>query len=101
MYRFIVESLLGVHIQANKLNFKPCLPPDWKQFTLRYRYRDTFYVIAVRQIETAESVAGTTTVTVDGIEQAEPVITLVDDRQDHDVEIRISARGLERAEGDD
>jgi len=96
MYRFIIESLLGLRIQANKLSFTPCLPPDWTQFTLRYRYRETFYVIAVRQVETAESEAGMTTVTIDGIEQSEPIITLVDDRQDHDVEIRISTQRLDR-----
>jgi len=96
MYRFILESLLGLHIQANKLSFTPCLPPDWKQFTLRYRYRETFYVIAVRQLEMAESEAGATTVMIDGIEQPEAVITLVDDRQDHDVEIRISTQRLDR-----
>ncbi len=94
MYRFILESLLGLHIQANKLSFTPCLPPDWKQFTLRYRYRETFYLIAVRQVEVAASAVGATVLIIDGIEQPEAVITLVDDRQDHDVEIRISALGL-------
>ena len=92
MYRFILESLLGLRIETNKLHFAPCLPPDWKQFKLRYRYRETFYVIAVRQIEIAGSeVSATpvTTVTIDGIEQSAAVITLVDDRQDHDVEVRI------------
>ena len=92
MYRFILESLLGLRIETNKLHFAPCLPPDWKQFKLRYRYRETFYAIAVRQIEIAASeVSATTvtTVTIDGIEQSAAVITLVDDRQDHDVEVRI------------
>ena len=95
MYRFILESLLGLNIQANELRFTPCLPPEWKQFTLRYRYRETIYVIAVRQIEVAASAVGATVVIIDGIEQPEAVITLVDDRQDHDVEIRISAPRVE------
>ena len=97
MYRFILESLLGLRIQANKLHFTPCLPPEWKQFTLRYRYRETFYMIAVRQIEIAASEANptpshpipVTSVTIDGVAQSEAVITLVDDRQDHDVEVGI------------
>ena len=91
MNRFILESLLGLNIQANELRFTPCLPPEWKQFTLRYRYRETIYVIAVHQIEVAASAVDATVVTIDGIEQSEAVITLVDDRQDHNVEIRISA----------
>ena len=90
MYRFIVESLLGLRIQANKLHFTPCVPPDWKQFTLRYRYRETFYEIAVRQVEVTASELDAMIVTIDGIEQPAAVITLVDDRQDHVVEIRIT-----------
>ena len=96
MYRFILESLLGLNVQANELRVTPCLPPEWKQFKLRYRYRETIYVITVRQIEVAASAVDATVVTIDGIEQSDAVITLVDDRQDHDVEIRISAPRVER-----
>ena len=98
MYRFIVESLLGLRIEANKLHFAPCLPPDWKQFTLRYRYRETFYTITLRQVEVAASELGATFVMIDGIEQPEALIVLVDDGQDHDIEIRISTRSVGRAE---
>ena len=98
MYRFILESLLGLRIEANKLHFAPCLPPGWKQFTLRYRYRETFYTITLRQVEVAASELGATFVMIDGIEQPEAVIVLVDDGQDHDIEIRISTRSVGRAE---
>jgi len=27
------------------------VPPDWNEFALRYRYRDTYYHIAVRRTE--------------------------------------------------
>jgi cyclic beta-1,2-glucan synthetase len=47
MYRLIVESLLGLRREVDKLFFKPCLPEEWKGFTLHYRYRETVYHIEV------------------------------------------------------
>jgi cellobiose phosphorylase len=86
MYRLIVESLLGLRLEADKLRFAPCLPADWKGFKLYYRYRETVYEIAVLQ-QPAE--AGGTRVTVDGIEQPDKSIPLVDDRRNHSVEVVI------------
>ena len=30
MYRLIVESLLGLRLEVDRLRFAPCLPADWK-----------------------------------------------------------------------
>ena len=86
MYRLIIESLLGIQIEANKLHLAPGLPDDWKGFSLRYRYRETFYKIEIRQATGSNQARR---VTVDGIVQADAVITLVDDRQEHAVELQI------------
>ena len=86
MYRFVLESLLGVNLEVGKLRLTPCLPNDWKGFSLRYRYRETFYKIEIRRA-TGDNQA--MRVTVDGIAQADALITLVDDRQEHVVEIQI------------
>ncbi len=88
MYRLIVESLLGLRIEADKLQFAPCLPAHWKTFKVHYRYRETVYHIVVLQMPDA---SGGTTVTVDGVERNDKVILLVDDRQEHTVEVRINA----------
>ena len=89
MYRFIVESLLGLSIEANKLRFAPCLPPEWKQFSLQYRYRETDYAIAVQQTQALAGEVAACHVTVDGVSQTEPFVSLIDDRQDHAVEVQI------------
>jgi cellobiose phosphorylase len=86
MYRLIVESLLGLRLEVDKLRFAPCLPADWKAFTVYYRYRETVYEIAVLQ-QPAE--VGSTGVTVDGIEQPDHAVSLVDDRRNHSVEVVI------------
>ncbi len=83
MYRLIVESLLGVRREGDRLHLSPCLPADWPGFTLRYRYRDTVYRIHVQHGD-----AGVPSrLSVDGKAQAEFVIALEDDRDTHAVEV--------------
>ena len=50
MYRLIVESLLGLRLEVDKLCFAPCLPVEWNEFKIHYRYRETVYHITVRQV---------------------------------------------------
>jgi cyclic beta-1,2-glucan synthetase len=86
MYRLIVESLLGLKLEVDKLRFSPCLPADWETFKVHYRYRETIYHITVFQTRTGK---GGTSVIVDGVEQDDKAIPLVDDLQEHSVEVRI------------
>jgi cellobiose phosphorylase len=86
MYRLIVESLLGLRLEVDKLHVAPCLPADWKGFTVHYRYRETLYHISVLQVSTGN---GETNVIVDGVEQYDEAIPLVDDRQEHSVEVKV------------
>ena len=88
LYRLIVESLLGLRLLGDKLRLAPVLPPGWKPYKIHYRWRETTYHIAVGPGEAGNGGPG---VVVDGVEQADGVIQLVDDRRDHQVEVRISA----------
>jgi cyclic beta-1,2-glucan synthetase len=86
MYRLIVESLLGLRLEIDKLSFAPCLPADWETFKVHYRYRETIYHITVLQTRTGK---GGIRVIVDGVERDDQAIPLVDDLQEHSVEVRI------------
>jgi hypothetical protein len=61
---------------------------------VHYRYQGTPYHISVRRIPLLQpgdnSVAS---VTVDGVEQPDRAISLVDDHQEHSVEVRIQVAG--------
>jgi cyclic beta-1,2-glucan synthetase len=87
MYRLIVESLLGLRLEADRLSFDPCLPADWKTYKVHYRYRETVYHITVLQTHAANDKI---TVTVDEVERDDGAIPLVNDRKEHLVEVRIS-----------
>jgi len=83
MYRLIVESLLGLRLDMDKLYFAPHFPDAWNTFKVHYRYRETvFHIVVVR------AHAGNSGVTLDGVEQAGTFVPLVDDRKEHAVEVR-------------
>ena len=84
MYRLIVESLLGLRREGDRLRFAPCLPSQWPEITIRYRYGSTVYEIAVRQsTSSANEPTGPARVTLDGVAQPDGSVPLVDDRREH------------------
>jgi cyclic beta-1,2-glucan synthetase len=94
MYRLTVETLLGLQLQADRLCIAPCIPDHWPSYKIHYRYRDTFYHINIKRI--GEQTGRVISVTVDGAVvgdgvngagQPQGIIPLLDDRQDHHVEV--------------
>jgi cellobiose phosphorylase len=93
MYRLVVESLLGLRLEVDRLHFAACLPAEWTEFKLRYRYRETYYHITVLRpdVEGDEEI-DRSSVTIDGVTQDGTFIVLVDDRREHRVEVRVASR---------
>ena len=89
MYRLILESLLGLRLEVDKLRFATCLPVDWAGFKLHYRYRETTYHIKVLQGGAGQARAE---VTIDGILRDDEAIPLIDDHQEHTVEVTVPGR---------
>jgi len=79
----MVESILGLRLDVDKLRFTPCFPVDWKQFIVHYRYRETVYHI------TFICSSGEMKVIVDAIEQPDQFVQLIDDHQEHSVEVMV------------
>jgi cyclic beta-1,2-glucan synthetase len=71
------------------LHIAPCLPAAWNEYKLTYRYRATEYRITVRRSESDEEQPDATRVTVDGVTQDAGYILLIDDKQLHEVEVRV------------
>jgi cellobiose phosphorylase len=93
MYRLILESLLGLRLEVDRLHLAPLLPAHWGALKIHYRYRETVYHIAIEQTQVGdEGKSGVTSVAVDGIEQDGQAIALVDDHREHHVEVRLSAQ---------
>jgi cellobiose phosphorylase len=86
-YRLIVESLLGLRLEVGKLHIEPCIPADWETYKVHYRYRETMYHISIFQTHSAFAELN---IIVDGVNKVDKIIPLVDDRQGHNVEVRIT-----------
>jgi N,N'-diacetylchitobiose phosphorylase len=97
MYRVAIESVLGVELHRGcELRLRPCIPPEWPGFRLRYRMPDgTAYSIAV------ERTSGPGDVAVDGgppegARQDALVIPLLRDGAEHRVHVRLGPDVLPR-----
>jgi cellobiose phosphorylase len=84
MYRLIIESLLGLRLEIDKLHFAPCFPADWTSFKVHYRFHETVYHITVLQLSDHD---GEMKVTMDGAHCADKTVKLVNDLQEHFVEL--------------
>jgi cellobiose phosphorylase len=87
MYRLIMESLLGLRLEVDKLYFEPRLPSTWESFVVHYRYRETVYHVTLQCARQGSTV---TSVTLDGVMQSGTFVPLVDDRSEHRVEVTCS-----------
>ncbi len=90
MYRLMIESLLGLRREGARLHLAPCIPAEWPEYRLRYRYRDTVYRIHVQQAPAG----GGRRLSIDGADQADWVIPLQDDRVEHVVEAWLGDQGI-------
>ena len=91
MYRLVLESLLGLRLESGQLRFAPCTPVQWPGFKVKYRFGQTQYAIAVTQIGAQPGGPPTgIVVVVDGVTQRTAAVDLVDDQQDHVVEVRMT-----------
>lgn len=90
MLRFMLESLLGLRVQANTLRITPCLPAHWESFQMNYRHHSTLYRI---QVEQTFKPAGGPKVTLDGTPLSGPEIPLVDDGREHAVHVQVHKTG--------
>ncbi len=84
-YRAAVEGILGFIKRADRLTIKPCIPADWPQYSVEYRYGGSTYDIAV--VNSSGVSTGVRSVTIDGSACADGEIPLVDDGRKHQVEI--------------
>ena len=72
-YKTGIENILGLRKNGNQLTVAPCIPSEWNNFTVRYRYCSSTYVIRYERTSTAMPIPTT--------------IDLIDDGQEHAVTV--------------
>jgi cellobiose phosphorylase len=87
MYRLLIETLLGVNLEGERLRLAPRLPKTWTDFKIHYRYRQTVYHITIARLD-ADS-GGANQLTLDGQRMSGDTIPLRDGRREHVVEMKV------------
>jgi cyclic beta-1,2-glucan synthetase len=80
LYRVGLEAILGFHLQGNRLSIEPCIPANWHDYEITYRYRSATYHVTVENHG-----HGGFGVSVDGKPAMADAIDLVDDGRIHEV----------------
>jgi cellobiose phosphorylase len=86
MYRLLTETLLGVHLEGNRLRITPRFPAGWTSYKIHYRHRQTVYHITIKRLSVDGT--GANELSLDGKTLVEETIPLTDDYIEHFVELR-------------
>ncbi len=86
MYRLLVESLLGIRRDGDRLSLEPCLPDHWPSFELSYRFGRSLY-----EFEVTRTAQGEPTLHVDGVLQPDLTVLLRDDGHYYRVALNLGA----------
>jgi cyclic beta-1,2-glucan synthetase len=89
MYRLGTEMMLGLRRSGDHLQIKPCIPKDWPEYQLNYRFGKTMYHIRVEN--KPNSRLKTNQVLMDGESLKDENIPLLDDNKTHEVLITLAA----------
>jgi cyclic beta-1,2-glucan synthetase len=93
-YRVAVENILGLTKRGATLRVDPCVPREWKEFAIDYRYGETVHAIAVKNPDGVSR--GVVRVELDGREVADGVIALVDDGASHCIVVTMGSPSIPR-----
>ena len=77
-YNAGIEYILGMKIENNTLKIEPCIPKDWKEYTLRYNYNNTIYNITVKNQNEKNKIDENSILFLNNIEQKSKQIPLED-----------------------
>ncbi len=85
LYRAALENILGFQKHGETLTISPCIPRDWKEFEITYQYKTAIYHI---RVENSHGASGDLIeIEIDGEPLSSNRIKLVDDGQEHNLQI--------------
>ena len=47
-YKAGIEYILGLKIRKGVMSIEPCIPKEWKEYNIKYRWKNSFYNITVK-----------------------------------------------------
>ena len=86
-YKAGIEYILGLKIKNNILELNPCIPKEWKEYTMKYKFGRSIYNIKIKNPN--GKMTGITTFNVNGKEILEKKIKLVDDGKIYEIVVQM------------
>ena len=83
-YKAGIEYILGFKIENGCIKIAPCIPKDWKEYQIQYKWKDSVYNIKIENPNGKNT--GVTKVILDGNE-IENNIKLIGDRRIYNIEV--------------
>jgi len=84
-YKAGIENILGLNIKNKTLKIAPCIPKDWKEYSIKYRYKTSIYNIKIKNPNSKNT--GVTTFILNGNTIEEKQINLEDNGMTNEIEI--------------
>lgn len=81
-----IQYILGLNINHNCMSFNPCIPKEWEEFEVRYKFGESIYNVKVRNFGGKNH--GVSKVIFDGVE-VENKITLDNAGSIHNIEVEM------------
>lgn len=86
-YKAGIEMILGLKIENKILRLKPCIPKEWEEYTIRYKYGRSIYNIIVKNPNGKNT--GVTSFKVNGEELEEKSVRLNEDGKIYEIEVEM------------
>lgn len=87
LYQAGIESILGLNVENKELSIKPNISPNWKEYSIRYRYQNSVYHIKVRNPN--GKTTGVEKMWINGNEIPEKMIKLDGSGNNYEVEVEM------------
>lgn len=81
-----IEYILGLNIKEGILRITPCIPKEWDEYFIQYKYRESIYNIKVKNI-TKNNVVNK--FILNGINIEEKAIKIIDNGKINELEIEL------------
>lgn len=80
-----IENILGLNIEKGILKINPCVPKDWKEYSIRYKFGNSIYNIKVKNPDGKN--VGIEKMYLNGKEQENMQVKLIDDGNINEIEV--------------
>lgn len=85
MYKAGIEYILGLRIINQTLSIQPCIPSEWKEYSIKYEYKSSIYNIKIKNPN--GKMTGVEKFIINGEEIEEKEVKLIDNGKIYEIEV--------------